>query len=46
MALESFNGEIVRNMKDNGIMDSNMEKEFILIHMVNQEMAFGKMEKE
>ena len=46
VALESTNGQMARNLKDNGKTVTKMEKEFSLTLKVSQERVFGKMEKE
>ena len=46
MALESLHGKMVRNMRDIGKMETNMGQELLLTLKVNQERAFGKMERE
>ena len=46
MDLEYFNGKMVVNMKDNGLMENNMVKELSLCQLANKKKEYGRMEKE
>ena len=46
MVMEYLHGILGKNMKENGIMESSMERELLSLKKIKEKLVCGKMEEE